>query len=237
MSSQYQEYNQLNLPQIGKDVLQQWEAQQAFEKSVDIREGATPFVFYEGPPSANGLPGIHHVISRTLKDLVCRYKTMRGFQVKRKGGSDTHGLPVELGVEKALGITKEDIGKKISVAEYNDTCRREVLKYKDKWDDLTRQMGYWVDLQKPYITFENDYIESLWWCLQQLYKKGLLYKSVSIQPYSPAAGTGLSSHELNQPGTYKDVKDTTVVAMFKAVEDDRSRFLFEAAGTDQLFFL
>jgi isoleucyl-tRNA synthetase len=237
MASQYQEYNQLNLPQIGKDVLQQWEAQQAFEKSVDIREGATPFVFYEGPPSANGLPGIHHVISRTLKDLVCRYKTMRGFQVKRKGGWDTHGLPVELGVEKALGITKEDIGKKISVAEYNDTCRREVLKYKDKWDDLTRQMGYWVDLQKPYITFENDYIESLWWCLQQLYKKGLLYKSVSIQPYSPAAGTGLSSHELNQPGTYKDVKDTTVVAMFKAVEDDRSRFLFEAAGTDQLFFL
>ncbi|HEY1199824.1 MAG TPA: class I tRNA ligase family protein, partial [Niastella sp.] len=237
MASQYQEYNQLNLPQIGKDVLQQWEAQQAFEKSVDIREGATPFVFYEGPPSANGLPGIHHVISRTLKDLVCRYKTMRGFQVKRKGGWDTHGLPVELGVEKALGITKEDIGKKISVAEYNDTCRREVLKYKDKWDDLTRQMGYWVDLQKPYITFENDYIESLWWCLQQLYKKGLLYKSVSIQPYSPAAGTGLSSHELNQPGTYKDVKDTTVVAMFKAVEDDRSRFLFEVAGTDQLFFL
>lgn len=237
MASQYQEYNQLNLPQIGKDVLQQWEAQQAFEKSVDIREGATPFVFYEGPPSANGLPGIHHVISRTLKDLVCRYKTMRGFQVKRKGGWDTHGLPVELGVEKALGITKEDIGKKISVAEYNDTCRREVLKYKDKWDDLTRQMGYWVDLQKPYVTFENDYIESLWWCLQQLYKKGLLYKSVSIQPYSPAAGTGLSSHELNQPGTYKDVKDTTVVAMFKAVDNDRSRFLFEAAGTDQVFFL
>lgn len=237
MASQYQEYNQLNLPQIGKEILQQWEAQQAFEKSVDIREGATPFVFYEGPPSANGLPGIHHVISRTLKDLVCRYKTMRGFQVKRKGGWDTHGLPVELGVEKSLGITKEDIGKKISIAEYNDTCRREVLKYKDKWDDLTRQMGYWVDLQKPYITFENDYIESLWWCLQQLYKKGLLYKSVSIQPYSPAAGTGLSSHELNQPGTYKDVKDTTVVAMFKALESDRSRFLFEAAGTDQVFFL
>lgn len=237
MASQYQEYNQLNLPQIGKDILQQWEAQQSFEKSVDIREGATPFVFYEGPPSANGLPGIHHVISRTLKDLVCRYKTMRGYQVKRKGGWDTHGLPVELGVEKALGITKEDIGKKISIAEYNDTCRREVLKYKDKWDDLTRQMGYWVDLQKPYVTFENDYIESLWWCLQQLYKKGLLYKSVSIQPYSPAAGTGLSSAELNQPGCYKDVKDTTVVAMFKAVASDRSRFLFDAAGSDQVFFL
>jgi len=237
MASQYQEYNQLNLPQIGKDILQQWEAHRAFEKSVELREGAAPFVFYEGPPSANGLPGIHHVISRTLKDLVCRYKTMRGYQVKRKGGWDTHGLPVELGVEKSLGITKEDIGKKISIAEYNETCRREVLKYKDKWDDLTRQMGYWVDLQNPYITFQNEYIESLWWCLQQLYKKGLLYKSVSIQPYSPAAGTGLSSHELNQPGTYKDVKDTTVVAMFRALESDRSRFLFEAAGTDQVFFL
>ncbi|GAA0528312.1 isoleucine--tRNA ligase [Chitinophaga japonensis] len=237
MASQYQEYNQLNLPEIGKDILQQWEARKAFEKSVELREGAAPFVFYEGPPSANGLPGIHHVISRTLKDLVCRYKTMRGYQVKRKGGWDTHGLPVELGVEKSLGITKEDIGKKISIAEYNETCRREVLKYKDKWDDLTRQMGYWVDLQDPYITFQNEYIESLWWGLQQLYKKGLLYKSVSIQPYSPAAGTGLSSHELNQPGTYKDVKDTTIVAMFRALESDRSRFLFEAAGTDQVFFL
>ncbi|WP_440134962.1 isoleucine--tRNA ligase [Chitinophaga sancti] len=229
MSSKYQEYNQLNLPQIAKDVLARWEQEQAFEQSVSLREGATPFVFYEGPPSANGLPGIHHVISRTLKDLVCRYKTMRGFQVKRKGGWDTHGLPVELGVEKTLGITKEDIGKTISVEEYNKTCRTEVLKYKDKWDDLTRQMGYWVDLQQPYITFENNYIESLWWCLQTLYKKGLLYKSVSIQPYSPAAGTGLSNAELNQPGTYKDVKDTTIVATFKAIESDRSAFLFEIA--------
>jgi len=229
MSSKYQEYNQLNLPQIAKDVLARWEQEKAFEQSVSLREGATPFVFYEGPPSANGLPGIHHVISRTLKDLVCRYKTMRGFQVKRKGGWDTHGLPVELGVEKTLGITKEDIGKTISIEEYNKTCRTEVLKYKDKWDDLTRQMGYWVDLQQPYVTFENNYIESLWWCLQTLYKKGLLYKSVSIQPYSPAAGTGLSSHELNQPGTYKDVKDTTVVATFKAIESDRSAFLFEIA--------
>lgn len=237
MSSKYQEYNQLNLPQIEKDMLQQWEQQQAFEKSVEVRDGATPFVFYEGPPSANGLPGIHHVISRTLKDLVCRYKTMAGFQVKRKGGWDTHGLPVELGVEKMLGITKEDIGKKISIAEYNDTCRKEVLKYKDTWDDLTRKMGYWVDLKDPYITFDNKYIESLWWSLQTLYKKGLLYKSVSIQPYSPAAGTGLSSHELNQPGTYKDVKDTTVVAMFKALASDKSQFLFDAAGTDQVFFL
>lgn len=229
MSSKYQEYNQLNLPQIAKDVLARWEQEQAFEQSVSLREGATPFVFYEGPPSANGLPGIHHVISRTLKDLVCRYKTMRGFQVKRKGGWDTHGLPVELGVEKTLGITKEDIGKTISIEEYNKTCRTEVLKYKDKWDDLTRKMGYWVDLRQPYVTFENNYIESLWWCLQTLYKKGLLYKSVSIQPYSPAAGTGLSSHELNQPGTYKDVKDTTVVATFKAIESDRSAFLFEIA--------
>lgn len=237
MSSKYQEYNQLNLPQIEKDILQHWEQHQAFEKSVEEREGATPFVFYEGPPSANGLPGIHHVISRTLKDLVCRYKTMRGFQVKRKGGWDTHGLPVELGVEKMLGITKEDIGKKISIAEYNDTCRKEVLKYKDKWDDLTRKMGYWVDLNDPYITFDNNYIESLWWCLQTLYKKGFLYKSVSIQPYSPAAGTGLSSHELNQPGTYKDVKDTTVVAMFKALQAEKSQFLFDAAGSSEVFFL
>lgn len=237
MSSKYQEYNQLNLPQIEKDILQQWELHKAFEKSVEVRDGATPFVFYEGPPSANGLPGIHHVISRTLKDLVCRYKTMKGFQVKRKGGWDTHGLPVELGVEKTLGITKEDIGKKISVADYNETCRKEVLKYKDKWDDLTLKMGYWVDLKDPYITFDNKYIESLWWSLQTLYKKGLLYKSVSIQPYSPAAGTGLSSHELNQPGTYKDVKDTTVVAMFKAKNAENSKFLFDAAGSEEVFFL
>ncbi|MBO9729161.1 MAG: isoleucine--tRNA ligase [Chitinophaga sp.] len=237
MSSKYQEYSQLNLPQIEKDILQHWEQYQTFEKSVEVREGATPFVFYEGPPSANGLPGIHHVISRTLKDLVCRYKTMRGFQVKRKGGWDTHGLPVELGVEKMLGITKKDIGTKISIAEYNDTCRKEVLKYKDKWDDLTRKMGYWVDLKDPYITFENKYIETLWWALQTLYKKGLLYKSVSIQPYSPAAGTGLSSAELNQPGTYKNVKDTTIVAMFKALPADNSQFLFDAAGNSEVFFL
>jgi isoleucyl-tRNA synthetase len=230
MSGKYKEYQQLDLPSIGRDMLAQWEAGRAFEKSVEEREGAEPFVFYEGPPSANGLPGIHHVISRTLKDLVCRYKTMKGFQVKRKGGWDTHGLPVELGVEKMLGITKEDIGKKISIAEYNATCRREVLKYKDKWDDLTRRMGYWVDLKDPYITFENNYIETLWWVLNELYKKGYLYESVSIQPYSPAAGTGLSSHELNQPGTYKDVKDTSVVAMFKAVLDPKSRFLFDAAA-------
>ena len=215
MSLRYKEYKQLNLPEIGNEILQKWKEKEAFEKSVSLREGKTPFVFYEGPPSANGMPGIHHVISRTLKDLVCRYKTMQDFQVKRKGGWDTHGLPVELGVEKLLGITKEDIGKTISVEEYNATCRREVLKYKDKWDDITKKMGYWVDLNDPYITFKNDYIETLWWCLSELYKKGYLYESVSIQPYSPAAGTGLSSHELNQPGTYKDVKDTSAVVMFK----------------------
>ena len=217
MLPKYKEYQQLNLPVIGEDILEKWKKNNAFEKSIILREGHPPFVFYEGPPSANGMPGIHHVISRTLKDLVCRYKTMKGFQVKRKGGWDTHGLPVELGVEKLLGITKEDIGKKISIEEYNATCRREVLKFKDKWDDITKKMGYWVDLNNPYVTFENNYVETLWWCLNQLYKKGLLYESVSIQPYSPAAGTGLSSHELNQPGTYKDVKDTSVVAMFRIV--------------------
>jgi isoleucyl-tRNA synthetase len=219
MGAKYREFTGLNLPGFEQEILQKWTEKQAFEKSVSLREGATPFVFYEGPPSANGMPGIHHVISRTLKDLVCRYKTMKGFQVKRKGGWDTHGLPIELGVEKELGITKEDIGVKISVEEYNRKCREAVLRYKDKWDDITRKMGYWVDLKDPYITFRNEYIETLWWILSELYKKGLLYESVSIQPYSPAAGTGLSSHELNQPGTYKDVKDTSAVAMFRAVND------------------
>jgi isoleucyl-tRNA synthetase len=221
MSAKYQEFSGLNLPAIEKEILQSWQENGAFEKSVSLREGAQPFVFYEGPPSANGMPGIHHVISRTLKDLVCRYKTMQGFQVKRKGGWDTHGLPVELGVEKELGITKEDIGKKISVEDYNQKCREAVLRYKKEWDDLTTKMGYWVDLNDPYITFENNYIESLWWILKKLYDRNLLYESVSIQPYSPAAGTGLSSHELNQPGTYKDVKDTSAVAMFKAIENEK----------------
>src|SRR5215204_79748 len=237
MSQKYREYQQLNLPSIEQEILAKWAEKQAFEKSVSLREGATPFVFYEGPPSANGMPGIHHVISRTLKDLVCRYKTMKGFQVKRKGGWDTHGLPIELGVEKELGITKEDIGKKISVEEYNQKCREAVLRYKDKWDDITRKMGYWVDLNDPYITFTNEYIETLWWALKQLYNKGLLYEDVSIQPYSPAAGTGLSSHELNQPGTYKDVKDTSAVAMFKAVRNEQSEFLFDAAKSNEIFFL
>jgi isoleucyl-tRNA synthetase len=221
MKLKYPEYSQLNLTHIADEMLSIWEIEKTFNKSISNRDGKPVFVFYEGPPSANGMPGIHHVISRTLKDLVCRYKTMQGFQVNRKGGWDTHGLPVELGVEKLLGITKEDIGKKISVEEYNATCRREVLKFKDQWDDLTRKMGYWVDLDHPYITFENNYIETLWWCLKELYKKGYLYESVSIQPYSPAAGTGLSSHELNQPGTYKDVKDTSVVAMFRAIKSEK----------------
>lgn len=214
MQAKYREFQQLNLSKIGEEVLSKWQEHNAFEKSVTLREGNIPFVFYEGPPSANGMPGIHHVISRTLKDLVCRYKTMQGFQVKRKGGWDTHGLPIELGVEKELGITKEDIGKKISVEDYNLKCREVVMRFKDKWDDITKKMGYWVDLNNPYVTFENNYIETLWWCLSELYKKGYLYESVSIQPYSPAAGTGLSSHELNQPGTYKDVKDTSATVIF-----------------------
>ncbi|MBP5998959.1 MAG: isoleucine--tRNA ligase [Sediminibacterium sp.] len=234
MSNQYPEFSGLHLPTIEAEILAAWKKEQAFEQSVQLREGKTPFVFYEGPPSANGMPGIHHVISRTLKDMVCRYKTMQGFQVKRKGGWDTHGLPVELGVEKELGITKEDIGKTISVEDYNKKCREAVLRYKKEWDDITNKMGYWVDLNNPYITFENNYIETLWWILSTLYKKGYLYQSVSIQPYSPAAGTGLSSHELNQPGTYKDVKDTSVVAMFKAIASAESQFIFDAAAANAL---
>jgi len=234
MSNQYPEFNGLHLPTIEAEILAAWKKEQAFEQSVQLREGKTPFVFYEGPPSANGMPGIHHVISRTLKDMVCRYKTMQGFQVKRKGGWDTHGLPVELGVEKELGITKEDIGKTITVEAYNQKCREAVLRYKKEWDDITNKMGYWVDLDNPYITFENNYIETLWWILSTLYKKGYLYQSVSIQPYSPAAGTGLSSHELNQPGTYKDVKDTSVVAMFKAIPSKESQFIFDAATNNPL---
>lgn len=231
--SKYKDFGGLNLPNIEKEILAKWEAEQAFEKSVELREGATPFVFYEGPPSANGMPGIHHVISRTLKDLVCRYKTMQGFQVKRKGGWDTHGLPIELGVEKELGITKEDIGRTISVEDYNKKCREAVLRFKNEWDNITKKMGYWVDLKNPYITYENNYIESLWWILKQLFNKGLLYESVSIQPYSPAAGTGLSSHELNQPGTYKDVKDTSATVMFKV--KDKSKLKIENLNEDVYF--
>lgn len=215
----YKEYKQLNLPEIGKEVLKRWEVQDIFAKSVLNRPASKPYTFYEGPPSANGMPGIHHVMARSIKDIFCRYKTLKGFQVKRKGGWDTHGLPIELAVEKTLGITKEDIGKKISVEEYNAACRKEVMKYTDVWNDLTEKMGYWVDLENPYITYQNEYIETLWYLLKELYNKGLLYKGYTIQPYSPAAGTGLSSHELNQPGTYKDVKDTTIVAEFRLLKD------------------
>jgi len=211
----YKEYKQLNLSEIGKEVLKRWETNDIFAKSISNRPASKPYTFYEGPPSANGMPGIHHVMARTIKDIFCRYKTLKGYQVKRKGGWDTHGLPIELAVEKTLGITKEDIGKKISVEEYNDACRKEVMKYTDVWNDLTQKMGYWVDLEHPYITYQNEYIETLWFLLKDLYKKGLLYKGYTIQPFSPAAGTGLSSHELNQPGTYKDVKDTTIVAEFR----------------------
>ena len=218
MKKKFPVYNQLNLPQINKEVLNDWEENDLFSKSMTEREGAPSFVFFEGPPSANGMPGIHHVMARSIKDTFCRFKTMKGFQVKRKAGWDTHGLPVELGVEKKLNITKEDIGKKISVDDYNRNCREEVMKYTREWTDLTRKMGYWVDLDNPYITYENSYIESLWWLLKQLYNKGLLYKGYTIQPYSPAAGTGLSSHELNQPGCYRDVKDTTAVAQFRMLD-------------------
>jgi isoleucyl-tRNA synthetase len=216
MSKKYNEYKQLNLPAVADEILEFWEKNDIFQKSIDTREGQEPFVFYEGPPSANGMPGIHHVMARTIKDIFCRYRTLKGFQVKRKAGWDTHGLPVELGVEKELGITKEDIGKTISIAEYNEACKKAVMKYTDVWNDLTRKIGYWVDMDDPYVTYENKYIESVWWLLKNLFDKGLLYKGYTIQPYSPKAGTGLSSHELNQPGTYRDVKDTTVVAQFRA---------------------
>ena len=220
MSKKYTEYKGLNLPYVAKEVLDKWEEKNIFEKSISSRDDNKPFVFFEGPPSANGLPGIHHVMARSIKDIFCRYKTLKGFQVKRKAGWDTHGLPVELGVEKELGITKEDIGTKITVEEYNQACRKAVMKYTDIWNNLTRQMGYWVDMEDPYITYENKYMESVWYLLKEVYKKDLLYKGYTIQPYSPAAGTGLSSHELNQPGCYQDVKDTTVVAQFKAKDNN-----------------
>ena len=215
MSKKFAEYSKFDLSNVNKEILKKWQDGDVFHKSLEIREGHPSFVFYEGPPSANGMPGIHHVIARSIKDIFCRYKTMKGYKVNRKAGWDTHGLPVELGVEKSLGITKEDIGKKISVAEYNAACRKDVMKFTKEWTDLTQKMGYWVDLENPYITYDNRYIETLWWLLKQLYNKGLLYKGYTIQPYSPAAGTGLSSHELNQPGCYRDVKDTTVVGQFK----------------------
>ena len=218
MAKRFTERSTFSLPEINKEVLEEWDAADLFHKSMSEREGCPSFVFFEGPPSANGHPGIHHVMARTIKDVFCRYKTMQGFQVKRKAGWDTHGLPVELGVEKELGITKEDIGKSISIEDYNDKCRKNVMKFTQEWTDLSHRMGYWVDMEHPYVTYENAYIETLWWLLKQLYDKGLLYKGYTIQPYSPAAGTGLSSHELNQPGCYRDVKDTTVTAQFKIVD-------------------
>lgn len=225
MSKKYNDYKSLDLPGLSKEVLDFWEQHDIFHKSISTREGAKSYVFYEGPPSANGSPGIHHVMARTIKDVFCRYKTLKGYVVKRKGGWDTHGLPVELQVEKELGITKEDIGTKISVEEYNDRCKEAVMKYKDRWDDLTVKMGYWLDLDDPYITFDSDYIETVWYLLKRLFDQGYLYKGYTIQPYSPAAGTGLSSHELNQPGTYKDVKDTSIVAQFKIRGTENDYFL------------
>ncbi|MFM8242960.1 MAG: class I tRNA ligase family protein, partial [Crocinitomicaceae bacterium] len=220
MPQKYKEYKGLNLPQVADELLVKWKQENIFKKSIDSREGNPSFVFFEGPPSANGLPGIHHVMARAIKDIFCRYQTLQGKQVKRKAGWDTHGLPVELGVEKELGITKEDIGTKISIDEYNEACKKAVMKYTDIWNDLTEKMGYWVDMDHPYVTYEPKYMESVWWLLSQLYNKNLLYKGYTIQPYSPKAGTGLSSHELNQPGCYKDVKDTTVVAMFRVLTND-----------------
>jgi isoleucyl-tRNA synthetase len=225
MSTKFPEYKGLDLPKVAEEILAYWQAHNIFEKSVTTREGAEPYVFFEGPPSANGLPGVHHVLARAIKDIFPRYKTMKGFQVKRKAGWDTHGLPIELGVEKELGITKEDIGQKISVEDYNAACRKAVMRYTGIWNDLTEKMGYWVDMEDPYITYEPKYMESVWWLLKEIYNKKLIYKGYTIQPYSPKAGTGLSSHELNQPGTYQDVTDTTVVAQFKAVENTLPDFL------------
>ena len=232
----FREYKNLDLPALADEVLQEWDAEDTFHKSISTREGHPTFVFYEGPPSANGMPGIHHVMARTIKDIICRYKTQCGYEVHRKAGWDTHGLPVELGVEKSLGITKEDIGKKISVEDYNRRCREDVMKFTGVWSKLTRQMGYWVNLDDPYITYDNKYIETLWYLLKKLYEKGLLYKGYTIQPYSPAAGTGLSTHELNQPGCYRDVKDTTCTAQFRIVRNERSEFLFKDAQ-GELYFL
>ncbi|MCK8524191.1 isoleucine--tRNA ligase [Aquimarina sp. D1M17] len=235
MSTKFPEYKGLDLPKLADEILAFWQQNNIFDKSISERDGAEPFVFFEGPPSANGLPGIHHVMARAIKDIFCRYKTQKGFQVKRKAGWDTHGLPVELGVEKELGITKEDIGKKITIEEYNEACKKAVMRYTDIWNDLTQKIGYWVDMDDPYITYKPKYMESVWWLLSQIYKKGLLYKGYTIQPYSPKAGTGLSSHELNQPGTYQDVTDTTVVAQFKANTDTLPNFLKEING--DIYFL
>ena len=253
MSTKFTEYKGLDLPTVASEVLDFWKEKNIFEKSVTTREGNEPFVFFEGPPSANGLPGIHHVMARAIKDIFCRYKTQKGFQVKRKAGWDTHGLPVELGTEKELGITKEDIGKKITVEEYNEACKKTVMRYTDVWNDLTEKMGYWVDMEDPYVTYKSKYMESVWWLLKQIYNKDLMYKGYTIQPYSPKAGTGLSSHEVNQPGSYRDVTDTTVVAQFKVLEDQKElvfntfydyissnnlkHYKFERLDLDEIHFL
>ncbi|MEE3148056.1 MAG: class I tRNA ligase family protein, partial [Bacteroidota bacterium] len=220
MSTKFPEYKGLDLPKVAEEILAYWKENDIFEKSISTREGNEPYIFFEGPPSANGMPGIHHVMARAIKDIFCRFQTQKGKQVKRKAGWDTHGLPVELGVEKELGITKEDIGTKISVSEYNEACKNAVMRYTDVWNNLTEQMGYWVDMEDPYITYKPKYMETVWWLLKNIYNQGLIYKGYTIQPYSPKAGTGLSSHELNQPGTYQDVTDTTVTAQFKVVEDE-----------------
>ncbi|MCB0476018.1 MAG: class I tRNA ligase family protein, partial [Flavobacteriaceae bacterium] len=225
MTGKFNEYKGLNLTEVADEILQYWEQHAIFTKSVESRDPGKPFIFFEGPPSANGLPGIHHVMARTIKDIFCRYKTLQGYQVKRKAGWDTHGLPVELGVEKELGITKEDIGKKISIEAYNEACKKAVMRYTDSWNDLTRKIGYWVDMDDPYITYKPKYMETVWWLLKQMYDKGLLYKGYTIQPYSPKAGTGLSTHELNQPGCYRDVTDTTVVAQFRTKKEFLPDFL------------
>ena len=235
MSTRFPEYRKFDLSQINKEILSKWNAEKAFEKSISTREGKKPFIFYEGPPSANGIPGIHHVMSRAIKDIVCRYKTMKGFKVERRAGWDTHGLPIELSVEQSLGITKEDIGKKISIKEFNDTCKKEVMRYTREWEELTQQMGFWIEMENPYVTYDNRYIETLWYLLKKLYDKNLLYKGYTIQPYSPAAGTGLSTHELNQPGCYRDVKDTTCVALFRVIRNEKSEFLFNGADADVYF--
>ncbi|HJX72350.1 MAG TPA: isoleucine--tRNA ligase [Bacteroidales bacterium] len=235
MSTRFPEYKKFDLSQINKEILSKWNAEKAFEKSISTREGKKPFIFYEGPPSANGIPGIHHVMSRAIKDIVCRYKTMKGFKVERRAGWDTHGLPIELSVEQSLGITKEDIGKKISIKEFNDTCKKEVMRYTREWEELTQQMGFWIEMENPYVTYDNRYIETLWYLLKKLYDKNLLYKGYTIQPYSPAAGTGLSTHELNQPGCYRDVKDTTCVALFRVIRNEKSEFLFNGADADVYF--
>jgi len=234
MSNKFKIHKGLDLSQVNKDVQKYWEDNNIFEQSIENRKNSKPYIFMEGPPSANGLPGIHHVISRTVKDMFCRYKTMKGYKVERKAGWDTHGLPVELAVEKKLGITKDDIGKSISVEEYNQNCRTEVMKYTDIWEDITAKMGYWVDMKTPYITFDSKYIETIWWLLKELYKKNLLYKGYTVQPYSPAAGTGLSSHEVNMPGCYKDVKDTSAIAMFKAVKNVESQIYIFLLGQQLL---